>query len=204
MYQVLIADDHPLFRRAMKEALDEVPASLAVSECENFDQTLALLETSDVDLLLLDLKMPGQNGVFGLMRLRAEFPELAIAVVSATEDSHTIKAVRESGALGFIPKSSSIEQLVQGLNDVLHGNLCFPEYQDAGDNDMARKLASLTPQQLRVLQLIADGALNKQIGFTLNIKETTVKSHISDIFRKLDIYNRTQAALVVQQLDIND
>jgi DNA-binding NarL/FixJ family response regulator len=204
MFQVVIADDHPLFRRALTEALAETPFPHQVVECETFEETYSALETNLPDLLLLDLKMPREGGLFGLMRIRAEFPQVAVAVVSASEDGQVIQSVRQSGALGFIPKSSRIDQMVQALEQVLKGSLSFPEYQKEGDIELAEKLASLTPQQLRVLQLIADGALNKQIGYTLNIKETTVKSHISDIFRKLDIYNRTQAALLVQQLEIPD
>lgn len=204
MYQIIIADDHPLFRRALTEALAETNVPHFVTECETFEETFDAVGRLNPDLLLLDLKMPDQGGLFGLMQIRAEFPQVAVAVVSASEDTHIIHTVQQSGALGFIPKSSKIDALVKALKTVLDGNLSFPDYADTGDSEMARKLASLTPQQLRVLQLIADGALNKQIGYTLDIKETTVKSHISDIFRKLDIYNRTQAALLVQQLDIPD
>ncbi|GAB2191541.1 response regulator transcription factor [Sessilibacter sp. MAH2] len=204
MYDIVIADDHPLFRRALTEALAETRFEHRVTECETFNQTYECLRANRPDLLLLDLKMPGESGLFGLMHIRAEFPEVAVAVVSASEDSQIIHSVRQAGTLGFIPKSSRIEELVTALETVLQGNLSYPSYTDYANNAVANKLASLTPQQLRVLQLIADGALNKQIGYTLNIKETTVKSHISDIFRKLDIYNRTQAALLVQQLEIPD
>lgn len=204
MYQIVLADDHPLFRRALKEALEETNIPHRVTECETYEQTYDDVKELMPDLLLLDLKMPEQGGLFGLMRIRAEFPQVAVVVVSATEDSHVIESVRQSGALGFIPKSSKIGTLVRSLTEVLEGNLSFPSHTGHVINDMTSKLATLTPQQLRVLQLIADGALNKQIGYTLDIKETTVKSHISDIFRKLDIYNRTQAALLVQQLDIPD
>ncbi|MFK4754234.1 MULTISPECIES: response regulator [Oceanospirillaceae] len=204
MYQVLIADDHPLFRRALSDALAETGMPCSSSECEDFNQVLQTVGQQATDLLLLDLRMPGNTGLMGLMRLRAEFPHLAIVVVSASEDRLVIENVRQLGALGYIQKSTTIEGISQALAQVMEGKLSFPEFTDQPNNDMTARLGQMTPQQLRVLQLIAEGALNKQIGYTLNIKETTVKSHISDIFRKLNINNRTQAALIVQQLDIPD
>ncbi len=204
MYNVVIADDHPLFRRALRDALTDTGHVCHVTECEDFIQAMATIDAHDIDLLLLDLRMPGNTGLLGLMRLRSEHPHLAIVIVSASEDTHIIAHVHQLGALGFIPKSYSIDTMTTALDQVIGGSLSFPEFLDQQSDAMTEKLASLTPQQLRVLQLIAEGALNKQIGFTLNIKETTVKSHISDIFRKLDINNRTQAALIVQQLDIPD
>lgn len=204
MYHVVIADDHPLFRRALRDALTDTGHACDLTECETFDQALEQIAAHKPDLLLLDLKMPGNSGLFGLMRLRSEHPQLAIVVVSASDDSNVIANIRQLGALGFIPKSCSIEDMTQALDRVMMGYLSFPEFIHQQSNAMTDKLSSLTPQQLRVLHLIAEGALNKQIGYTLNIKETTVKSHISDIFRKLDINNRTQAALIVQQLDVPD
>ena len=204
MYHVVIADDHPLFRRALRDALYDTGQRCDITECETFDQALEQIEAHQPDVLLLDLKMPGNSGLFGLMRLRSEHPQLAIVVVSASEDSAIIANIRQLGALGFIPKSCSMEHITEALSRVMNGHLSFPEFVDQQSSAMTEKLASLTPQQLRVLHLIAEGALNKQIGYSLNIKETTVKSHISDIFRKLDINNRTQAALIVQQLDVPD
>ncbi|MDP2505850.1 MULTISPECIES: response regulator transcription factor [unclassified Oceanobacter] len=204
MYQVLIADDHPLFRRALSDALDETGIACSSSECEDFYQVLQTAGQQAIDLLLLDLRMPGNTGLMGLMRLRAEFPQLAIVIVSASEDRMVIEQVRQLGALGYIQKSSTIAGISQALAQVMEGKLSFPEFTGQPQDDTTARLSQMTPQQLRVLQLIAEGALNKQIGYTLNIKETTVKSHISDIFRKLNINNRTQAALIVQQLEIPD
>jgi DNA-binding NarL/FixJ family response regulator len=204
MLQVLIADDHPLFRRALKEALDETGVRCHVRECETFDQALTLIDKNTFDLLLLDLRMPGNTGLMGLVQLRSEYPQLAVVVVSASEDATVVDNVCQMGALGYIPKSSSIEAITRALADVIEGKTSFPEFVARRGDDMATRLSQLTPQQVRVLQLIAEGALNKQIGYTLNIKETTVKSHVRDIFRKLEIINRTQAAMVVQQLQVPD
>lgn len=204
MVRVLIADDHPLFRRALREAVVSSDSNSELLEAEQLEQALTLIRSEQPDLLLLDLKMPGSSGLAGLAQIRSEYPELAVVVVSASEDSVVVSRVRQLGALGFIPKSASIEAITLALGKVLQGQLVFPEFLGHADDELTRKLASLTPQQLRVLFLIAEGALNKQIGYSLNIKETTVKSHVRDIFRKLDIINRTQAALVVQQLQIPD
>ncbi|WP_430461155.1 response regulator [Thalassolituus sp. LLYu03] len=203
MYQILIADDHPLFRTALRGALAELKDPCTISECENFDQVQEHLRSGDIDLLLLDLKMPGNNGLMGLMRIRSEYPHLAVAVVSASEDASIISSIRNMGASGFIPKASSPLEIRQAVEKVFAGGVSFPEFSQV-KSELTDKLRQLTPQQLRVLQFIAEGALNKQIAYSLNIKETTVKSHISDIFRKLNINNRTQAALIVQELSIPD
>ncbi|MCY0967443.1 response regulator transcription factor [Parathalassolituus penaei] len=204
MYRVLIADDHPLFRRALREAVDSTGEDCELIECEQLDQALAIITHQQPDLLLLDLKMPGSSGLAGLAQIRSAYPELAVVVVTASEDGTVASRVRQLGALGFIPKSASIETMTQALRSVLQGKLVFPEFVSQTPDELTRKLASLTPQQLKVLVLISEGALNKQIGYTLDIKETTVKSHVRDIFRKLDIINRTQAAMVIQQLQIPD
>lgn len=204
MYRVAIADDHPLFRSALNGALQELNDTCDVAEAENLDQAITLVEQQDIDLLLLDLKMPGNDGLMGLMRVRAEFPHLAVVVVSASEDAGTIHQIKSLGASGFISKSSSIETITNGIASVFAGNMVFPDIMVEEVNETAEKLKLLTPKQFRVLQLIAQGALNKQIGYMLDIKETTVKSHISDIFKKLGINNRTQAALIIQEMSLVD
>lgn len=204
MYRVAIADDHPLFRSALNGALQELNEPCTVVEAESLEQAITCITEFDVDLLLLDLKMPGNDGLMGLMRIRAEFPHLAVVVVSASEDAGIIQHIKSLGASGFIPKSSSIDIITQGIESVFAGNLVFPDVMLSEANPTADKLKLLTPKQFRVLQLIAQGALNKQIGYMLDIKETTVKSHISDIFKKLGINNRTQAALIVQEMSLID
>lgn len=203
MYQILIADDHPLFRTALRGALAELQEPCAITECETFEQVQDIIHQQETDLLLLDLKMPGNNGLMGLMRIRSERPQLAVAVVSASEDPAIISSIRSMGALGFIPKASSPAEIRAAIEHIFAGGISFPEFSQV-KSDLTERLRQLTPQQLRVLQFIAEGALNKQIAYALNIKETTVKSHISDIFRKLNINNRTQAALIVQELAIPD
>ena len=204
MYHFVIADDHPLFRSALKAATEELPITCSIVEAESFAQTTLRLQQTEADILLLDLKMPGSEGLMGLMQIRNDYPHLAIVVVSASEDAMTIANIKQIGALGFIPKSSSMEQITQAIECVMNGKISFPNVMLNEKNQHMEKLKLLTPKQLNVLKLIAQGSLNKQIAYELAIKETTVKSHISDIFKKLNINNRTQAALIIQELCLVD
>ena len=210
MSQFLIADDHPLFREALKGTLKSAFAELEVFESDNFDATLDLLKQHDeLDLLLLDLHMPGNDDLYGLIRIREDYPELPIAVVSGSEDIQVVSKVMAYGAMGFIPKSSSSAEIAQGVSAVLAGDTWLPSKlkdQVAGLSDddigLAAQIASLTPQQYRVLSYLHEGLLNKQIAYELSISEATVKAHITAIFRKLGVYNRTQAVLIASKLQL--
>lgn len=210
-YHILIADDHPLFRRALEEAIEPLGEGYEVSQADNFDDTLILIEENpDIDLVLLDLKMPGSDGLLGLIQIRREFPHIGVAIVSATQDPATVaKALRE-GAMGYIPKSTRFDDIQRAIPELLQGKQWVPESlaREAAevkvDEDVLAKLNQLTPKQLRVLVMIGKGYLNKQIGAELNLKETTIKTHVSEILRKLDIKNRTQAAVFSQLLDVED
>ena len=205
--EVLIADDHPLFRNAISEALTNTQTLVHVSQADSLESTLQRLNEGNIDLVLLDLKMPGSEGLLGLIQIRNQFPEVAVAVVTANEAGRTLAQVKAAGALGYLPKSMVLEDLVSALDGLLKGMPFYPEGLNQGvdcqdDVEAIRKLATLTPQQQRVLALIARGFLNKQIAYELDVKETTVKTHVSEIFRKLDIYNRTQAAMYNQYLEV--
>ena len=179
-------------------------------EADSIDSLISLLgEHPEVDLLLLDLKMPGANGFEGLAHLRGQYPDLPIVVVSASEDAAIIQQVLRLGALGFIPKSVPMKELVNALNTVIGGDNWVPEgislHPESEDGpDFASKLASLTPQQYKVLIMLRDGSLNKQIAWELNVSEATIKAHITAIFRKIGVKNRTQAVIALQQLDIRE
>lgn len=205
--EVLIADDHPLFRNAISEALTNTQTPVHISQADTLESTVERLNQGNVDLVLLDLKMPGSEGLLGLIQIRHQFPEVAVAVITANEAGRTLAQVKAAGALGYLPKSMALADLVTALDGLLKGTPYYPEglsqavdCQD--DVEAIRKLAKLTPQQQRVLALIARGFLNKQIAYELDVKETTVKTHVSEIFRKLDIYNRTQAAMYNQYLEV--
>lgn len=207
-YTIVIADDHPLFRNALYQAVHMAVNNANLLEADTIDGLLALLEhTADVDLLLLDLKMPGANGFSGLTHLRGLYPDLPIVVVSASEDESVIRKAIKLGAMGFIPKSSPMKQLVQALNQTLSGDPWIPEgidldYTNPEHASFADKLALLTPQQYRVLVMLNEGLLNKQIAYELSVSEATVKAHVTAIFRKLEVSNRTQAVIALQQMEV--
>lgn len=210
MSQFLIADDHPLFREALKGALSAKFADLEVFESENFETTLQVLnEQEDLDILLLDLHMPGNGDLYGLIRIREDYPSLPIAVVSGSEDINVVSKVMAYGAMGFIPKSSSSDDIAMAINHILEGDVWLPSELkdkvsdvDGEDKEIAAQVASLTPQQYKVLQYLHEGLLNKQIAYELHISEATVKAHITAIFRKLGVYNRTQAVLIASKLQL--
>ncbi|MDN3487610.1 MULTISPECIES: response regulator transcription factor [unclassified Pseudoalteromonas] len=210
MSQFLIADDHPLFREALKGALSAKFAGLEVFESADFDSTLQVLsEQEDLDILLLDLHMPGNGDLYGLIRIREDYPSLPIAVVSGSEDVNIVSKVMGYGAMGFIPKSSSSDDIANAINQILEGDTWLPTELktkvaeiEGADREIAAQVASLTPQQYRVLQYLHEGLLNKQIAYELHISEATVKAHITAIFRKLGVYNRTQAVLIAAKLQL--
>lgn len=204
-YTIIIADDHPLFRNALFQSVHMAISGARLLEADSLDALLNLLsQQADVDLLLLDLKMPGANGMSGLIQLRTLYPELPIVVISASEESAIVSQVKHHGAFGFIPKSSDMRSLISALNQVLNGEPYFPaglvDIPNQG-NDLAEKIATLTPQQYKVLGMLSDGLLNKQIAYELNVSEATIKAHMTAIFRKLNVTNRTQAVILLKQIE---
>jgi len=209
---IIVADDHPLFREAIKQVLPQVVADCEIIEAESYYELQHALENNaDVDLVLMDLHMPGNKGFAGLSLVKSEYPAVAVVMVSASDSANIIRRSFAFGASGYIPKSSSFEVIKQAINAVMQGEIWVPEeirseveFADTDDEKLAKKMASLTPQQFKVLNMIADGLLNKQIGYELNIQESTVKHHVSSILRKLDVYNRTKAGIMFNQLDVED
>lgn len=203
--RVVIADDHPLFRAALRLAVERVLPGAVVTEADSFSalQT-AMSQSPDIDLVLLDLRMPGVQGYASLAWLRASYASVPVVMVSADEDAITIHRALDFGAAGFIPKSAGLEVLTQALTAVLDGQLWIPAQAstppDNDDAQLARRVASLSPQQLRVLMHLAEGRLNKQIAFDLDVTEATIKAHVTAILRKLGLYRRTQAAVLAQRL----
>lgn len=212
--RVLIADDHPLFRTALVQALAGCLADADILEARDLPETFDQLAAhEDVDLVLLDLHMPGNQGLTGLASLRCQYPAVAVVVVSANEDPEVIRRALAHGAAGFIPKSAGLSELTEALNTVLDCREWIPPHlaravagiDDAqGDRLLARRMAALTPQQFRVLAMVANGQLNKQIADELRIQERTVKAHMSEIFHKLQVRNRTQAGVAFRRLELVD
>ncbi|CAM3851116.1 response regulator [Vibrio aquimaris] len=201
-YTIIIADDHPLFRNALFQSVHMAISGANLIEADSLNGLLTVLsKEQEPDLLLLDLKMPGTNGLSGLIQLRAEYPDLPIVVISASEEPSVVTQVRSHGAFGFIPKSSDMRELIKALTQVLNGEPFFPEYATTHqiNDELTEKIAALTPQQYRVLTMLSDGLLNKQIAYELNVSEATIKAHMTAIFRKLNVKNRTQAVILLQQ-----
>lgn len=202
---VIIADDHPLFRTALREAVRPVLPTAKVVEAESFTALQAAMQAGVPDLVLLDLNMPGVRGFSSLLYLRSEFPAVPVVVVSGYEESALIQRVLQFGAIGFIPKTSSLETMGEAVRCAMDGKVWTPPEipkapDDGKDAEIAAKVASLSPQQLRVLLMLADGRLNKQIAHELQITEATVKAHMTVILRKLGLVRRTQAAVLAQRL----
>ncbi len=210
--QVLIADDHPLFRNALTMALRACVEGVQIVEAEDLPATRAHLAAgADIDLVLLDLHMPGSGGLTGLAGIRCEYPDLAVVVISANEDAAVIRRVLDHGAVGFIPKSAGLDLLTEALNAVLDCQRWVPPHLRSSvatmpdpDRDLAQRFANLTPQQFRVLEMVAEGQLNKQIADRLGIQERTVKAHMSEIFARLGVRNRTQAGVAFRRLELRD
>ncbi|WP_315920012.1 response regulator transcription factor [Mesorhizobium sp. SP-1A] len=206
----LIIDDHPLFREALHSAVQITYPEVDTVEARSISEALDLLaEAKTFDLALLDLSMPDVHGFDGLLQLRTRHPRLPVLIVSGHEDAKIISEALSYGAAGFVPKSARKDDLAAAIRSVMEGTVYVPEtykgnHPDADSADRAnlmQRLSTLTPQQLRVLQMLRQGMLNKQIAYELQVGETTVKAHVSEILRKLNVYSRTQAVIEVSRLD---
>lgn len=212
--RILLADDHPLFRLALAQAVRAVAPDARIAEVGDFDAARAdLAAHPDSDLVLLDLHMPGSHGLMGLATLRGEHPAIAVVMISAHDDPTTIRRALAYGAAGFISKRSGLDELQQALRSVLACETWLPPAlrgavaatsPATGDRELAARLASLSPQQMRVLVLVADGLLNKQIADRLEVQERTVKAHLTAVFERLGVRNRTQAGVLLRSLELAD
>jgi len=207
-YHFVIADDHPLFRGALREAVSSLFGNATIAEAGSFDDASALLDKGgDVDLVLLDLAMPGVRGFSGLMYLRAQYPSVPVVVVSANDDPAVIRRCMEFGASGFIPKTLGVEAMRAAIARVLEGGVWTPPDvdlkagTDAETADLMARLSTLTPQQVRVLMMLSEGLLNKQIAYNLGVSEATVKAHVSAILQKLGVESRTQAVIAAAKIE---
>ncbi|WAJ28518.1 response regulator [Antarcticirhabdus aurantiaca] len=219
MNRFLIVDDHPLFREALRGAIEAVDPEPDIREAAGIEEAAAVLREEGAegfDLALLDLSMPGISGFEGVTTLRSRFPSLPILVVSAQSDPRVARQALSYGVSGFVPKSANRAGLARAIADVLAGAVHLADGLEAdiaalspsaaadpgaAGSGLEARLASLTPQQLRVLGMIRQGLLNKQIAFELGVGETTVKAHVSEILRKLGVISRTQAVVETARLD---
>ena len=203
MSRIIIVDDHPLFRAALRQTLT---IAADVQEAGDLAALSAALEADrDCDLVLLDLNMPGAHGLSGLLLLRAQYPEIPVTTISAVEDPKVIRRTYELGAAGYLPKSAGPADIRAAINTVLQGGVFVPPGVTLGADDeqsaFSRRLATLTPQQIRVLMMLSDGLMNKQIAYELSISEATVKAHVSSILQKLDVDSRTQAVIAASRIE---
>ncbi|WP_443691220.1 response regulator [Pseudomonas sp.] len=214
MYKILIADDHPLFREAIANVISDGFPGSEVMETADLDSALALTQThDDLDLILLDLNMPGMHGLNGLINLRNEAPTIPVVIVSAEQDKQIVLQAITYGAVGFITKSSPRAQMTEAIEQILNGNVYLPSDIIRAQRPGTRRsmnntpsfppelLQALTRKQLLVLERTTKGESNKQIAYTLEIAETTVKAHVSAILRKLNVHNRVQAILSAGDID---
>jgi DNA-binding NarL/FixJ family response regulator len=213
-YTILVADDHPLFREAITRVIASGFANSTLHETEDLESTLALARDNDaLDLVLLDLNMPGMNGLGGLIELRNELPALPVVIISAEEDKQIILQAVTYGAMGFITKSSPRDKMLSAITQVLDGNIYLPSDIMCGNSTPKRmtqevsitpdQIETLTRKQLQVLEHMTHGESNKMIAYHLNIAETTVKAHVSAILRKLGVNNRVQAILSANDIDFS-
>ena len=206
---IVIADDHPLFRGALRQAIASLMPAARVVEANGMEELNDTLGTEkDVDLILLDLTMPGVQGFSGLIALRAQHPELPVVIVSANEEPVVIRRAVEFGASGFIPKSLNVDAIGTAIATVLAGDTWTPPEidlnasEDKESANLVRRLATLTPQQVRVLMMLSEGLLNKQIAYELGVSEATVKAHVSAILDKLGVDSRTQAVIAAAKIGV--
>jgi DNA-binding NarL/FixJ family response regulator len=206
--RIIIADDHPLVRGALRQAVEGAAPRAAIVECGDLAElTRELDANSDVDLVMLDLSMPGVRGFSGLMYLRAQHPGVPVVVVSGNEDRGVMRRCVDFGASGFIPKTTAIDVMRSAIRAILDGGMWTPPDLvlggpvDKDTADIVRRLSSLTPQQVRVLMMLSEGLLNKQIAYELTVSEATVKAHVSAILQKLGVESRTQAVIAAAKIE---
>lgn len=208
--KVLIADDHPLFRDALRRAVEHILPDAEVLESDSIAKLQLQVEhEGDADLLLLDLHMPGASGFSGLVHMRAHHPQLPVIVISGNEDPGVMQRAIGHGASAYIPKSSSSTDMASAIAAVLDGDLWLPSGINTTSSlapdevETARRVRELTPHQFRVLMMLADGLLNKQIAYELGVSEATIKAHMTAILKKLGVSNRTQAVVAAARLAID-
>ena len=214
MIRFLIVEDHPLFSEALENAICMANPDAEILHAASIDEALDVLSSTPlIDLVLLDLSMPGTTGLAGVIRIRKAFPKSPVVIVSGHQDPQIVSSVLSLGVSGYIPKSTSKRELANSIKEVLRGAIYLPsDYRDlatarrpkANNRELLERLHGLTPQQLRVLDMVRRGLQNKQIAYELKICETTVKVHVSEILRKLHVFSRTKAIIEIAKIDFTN
>lgn len=208
MVGFLIIDDHPLFGEALGNAIRVSHAQAKIFEATSIKAALSVLAAETIDLALLDFLLPDASGFSGFHRLRDRYPKLPIAIVSSDEDTHTIQEALALGAAGYLPKSTSLGELSEAIERLLNGLVAAPKefvamnarQRASTGRSLQERIGKLTPQQLRVLQLIVRGLQNREIAVELKLAESTVKAHITEILRKLNLFSRNKAIIEVSKI----
>lgn len=213
MYKILVADDHPLFRDAVISVISQTFPESEIFESKDIESTLAVAkETNDIDLILLDLNMPGMSGLAGLLDLRNHYPTIPVVIISAETEKQVILQTISYGAVGFIAKSSVKNVIGDALKSIFEGNVYLPAdiirsqtmFNTTKEFEvLPEKIFILTRRELMVLQHLIKGEANKQIAFNLNISETTVKSHVSSILKTLGVSNRVKVVVGCSDIDFS-
>ena len=204
-HHILVVDDHPLFRDALRLAIGP-RLDATIDEADSLAAARTRL-TGETDLVLLDLNLPDVQGLSGLASLRAEQPDVAVAIISASEEPALVRRCLRMGATGYITKSRPAAEIGDAIQAILDGHVWTPPDisleggEDSEEEDVLARLATLTPQQVRVLTMLGEGLLNKQIAFSLGVSEATVKAHVSAILQKLGVDSRTQAVIAASKVD---
>lgn len=204
--KILHADDHPMFREGLRFFLQLLDTQVTVLEASNAKATLDKLALEwPVDLLLLDLQMPGMGELEGFLAIRKSYPALPVVIVSGIRDPQMIRTLLDAGARGYIPKFAGSEQLLDALRRVLGGEVYLPDavfLPPPLSSSNSGESAPLTSRQLQILPLLAEGMPNKRIADVLGLTEGTVKQHLKDLFRRLNASNRTQAVREARRLGL--
>lgn len=208
--KILLADDHPLFRAGVKPVLEKLDRHVTIQEAVDYPSAFETMhQAGEVDLVLMDLYMPGMSGIEGIIRFRATFPDAPLVVLSASEQREDIQQLLAAGALGYITKSSPSDIILKALRQVLAGGVyappdLFPPQEDGSPaTPVSSRYPSLSYRQIQVLRELAKGQSNKQIGYALDVTEGTVKLHLAQIFKILKVNNRTEAVLVAQKMGLD-
>ena len=217
MYHILIADDHPMFREAISDAIVQNFQQSEIAETEDLETTLHYAEQHpNLDLVLLDLNMPGMDGLNGIVRMRSTFPDIPVVILSAEQDKKVVLQSMTYGAVGFITKSMAREKILDAIAQILDGQAYLPPdiirrndapastHGQERDAIQPELVSSLTRRQLLVFERMAKGDSNKQIAYELNIAETTVKAHVTVILRKLKVHNRMKAVLCASTINFDN
>lgn len=198
--KILLADDHQLVRHGLRNMLDRLAERVELLEAGSVDEVLAILsKDTSVDLVMLDLRMPGMDGFNGIDRVRAARPDAPVVILSASEQRYDIEESLRRGAAGYIPKSLTANETLDALGQVMRGDIFDPRGRPSRGAKPEPHFNELSPQERRVLALLAEGCQNKEIARRLKLQEVTVKAHLRQVFRKLHVANRTQAVKLVLQ-----